>query len=86
MGKVTDHRITQRYLRRWPDSKRARSWAGVMVHIETDNGVWRVGAAGYTWAHKPDAWVLPFEEAQKKVAHCGPEKRASFIRAALKGD
>ena len=72
-------RITQKYLRRWPDSKRAKSWAGRMVHIQTENGVWRTNGHGYTWADKPDAWVLPFEEAQKCVAHCGPEKQATFI-------
>ena len=77
---MKDDRITQKYLRRYPDSKRTRSWAGSMVQIETEHGVWRVGGAGYTWAHYENAWVLPFEEAQKHVAHCGPEKRAAFIK------
>lgn len=75
-----DTRITQKYIRRYPDSKRTRSWAGVLVHIETENGVWREGGAGYTWHHMPNAWVLPFELAQKEVNHCGPEKKAAFIR------
>ena len=79
----TGDRITQKYLRRWPDSERARLWAGRLVHISTDNGVWRVNGQGYTYADQPDAWVLPFEEAQKHVAHCGPEKRAAFILAAV---
>lgn len=73
-------RISQKYLRRNPDSKMARSWAGADVHIETENGVWREGGHGYTYAGKSDAWILSFEEAQKKVAHCGPEKMAAFIR------
>ena len=73
--------ITQKYLRRWPNSKRARSWAGRMVHIQTENGVWREGGAGYTLAGKPDAWILPFEDAQTRVNHCGPEKHATFIAA-----
>lgn len=73
--------ITQKYLRRYPNSARARSWAGVMVHIETENGVWRTGGCGYTWAGKPDAWVIPFEAAVKKIDHCGPEKCGKFIRA-----
>ncbi|ASY56450.1 hypothetical protein [Sinorhizobium sp. CCBAU 05631] len=73
--------ITQRYLRRYPNSQRARSWAGVMVHIQTENGVWRDGGCGYTWAGKPDAWVLPFDEAAKQIDHCGPEKMGCFIRA-----
>lgn len=50
-----------------------------MVHIQTENGVWKVGAHGYTSAGKPDAWVLPFEDAVVRVSHCGPEKRAAFI-------
>ena len=72
--------ITQKYLRRWPDSKRARSWAGAMVHIQTEHGVWRINGQGYTWAGRENAWILPFEEARAKVAHCGPEKQATFIR------
>lgn len=79
--KQDDTRITQAYIRRYPDSKRTHSWIGVPVHIETENGVWREGGCGYTWAHMPNAWVLPFEDAQREVAHCGPEKRAAFIRA-----
>lgn len=74
--------ITQEYLRRYPYSKRTKSWAGRMVHIQTENGVWRQNANGYTHAGAPDAWVLPFEDAQRQVAHCGPEKRALFIAAA----
>ncbi len=85
LTKADDRRITQAYLRRYPDSKRTRSWAGCTVHIETDNGVWRIGGRGYTLAGKEDAWALPFEEAQRKVAHCGPEKRAAFIRITPAG-
>lgn len=77
-----DVRITQKYLRRYPDSRRSRTWAGVMVHIETENGVWREGGCGYTYAGMPNAWALPFEQAQQEVAHCGPEKRAAFIRVS----
>lgn len=73
--------ITQKYLRRYPDSKRARSWAGVMVHIETENGVWRIGGCGYTWAGEPNAWIVPFETAVRQIAHCGPEKCGKFLRA-----
>lgn len=73
--------ITQKYLRRYPASARARSWAGVAVHIQTENGVWRIGGSGYTYAGKPDAWVLPFEAASKQIAHCGPEKMGRFLRA-----
>ncbi len=79
-------RITQEYLRRYPTSARSRSWAGRMVHIETDRGVWRVCAEGYTYAGREDAWVLPFEQAQREVAHCGPEKRAAFVAALSKAE
>lgn len=77
-------RITQAYLRRYPSSRWARAWAFALVHIETEHGVWRENAAGYTTAGAPDAWVLPFEEAKAKVSHCGPEKRAAFIRTKAK--
>ena len=78
--------ITQKYLRRYPDSKKARSWAGRMVHIRTEHGVWRHGGCGYTTAGSPEAGIWTFEEAQKQVAHCGPEKRASFIFAEARHD
>jgi hypothetical protein len=81
---MTKDRITQKYIRRYPASKRTRSWAGKMVHIETEHGVWRINGQGYTWANHPNAWILPFEEAQKHVAHCGPEKRAAFIAVSDK--
>ncbi|MGU3399269.1 hypothetical protein ACLBWS_05925 [Brucellaceae bacterium D45D] len=64
-----------------PFQSRVKPWAGRMVHIQTENGVWRTGGHGYTYAGKPDAWVLPFEDAVKKVGHCGPEKEATFIAA-----
>lgn len=72
--------ITQKYLRRWPESKRAKSWLGVLVHIRTENGIWRPEGNGYT-SNMAMAWVLPFEEAFRQVSHCGPEKRVSFISA-----
>jgi hypothetical protein len=85
MSLFSHDNITQRYLRRYPNSKRAKSWSGVMVHIQTENGVWRDGGTGYTLAGKPDAWILPFEEAVNKIDHCGPEKCGNFIRAEVKG-
>ncbi|KRE08143.1 hypothetical protein ASE61_00565 [Bosea sp. Root670] len=77
---ATPERITQKYLRRYPTSKATRSWAGCMVHISTEHGVWCINGQGYTRAGKFDAWVLPFEEARGHVAHCGPEKEAAFIK------
>ena len=73
-------RITQKYLRRWPASKEAMTWVDALVHIETDHGVWRIDGHGYTFAGAANAWVLPFEQAVRQVKHCGPEKRAAFIR------
>lgn len=77
----TDNSITQKYIRRYPNSKRTKSWKGKLVHIQTENGVWRTDGMGYTYADKSDAWVLPFEEAVYRLAHCGPEKCGNFIRA-----
>jgi hypothetical protein len=58
---IPNDRITQKYIRRYPESRRTKSWAGRMVQISTENGVWRVDGHGYTYAHEADAWVLPFE-------------------------
>lgn len=71
--------LTQKYLRRWPDSKKSQHWRGKAVHIETENGVWRKGGCGYTYAGAPDAGIWIFEDAVKRIAHCGPEKRGAFI-------
>jgi hypothetical protein len=56
-----------------------------MVHIQTDNGVWRIDGSGYTWAGKPDAWIITFEDAVRKIDHCWPEKCGRFLRAADNG-
>lgn len=77
---MSDMSITQQYLRRYPNSKRAVSWAGKAVHIRTENGIWRPGGRGYT-ADLSDAGIWVFEHAQREVSHCGPEKKAEFIRA-----
>jgi len=82
MGTMFDSRyISQKYLRRWPQSRRANAWAGKLVHIRTENGVWRPNGHGYT-AHLEEAWKLPFEQAVKQISHCGPEKRGAFILAS----
>lgn len=74
--------ITPKYLRRFPNSRRARAWAGVMVHIQTENGVWRIGGHGYTYAGRPDAWIVPFALAVRQIDHCGPEKIGRFLRVS----
>lgn len=81
----TDERITLVYLRRYPDSARSKAWAGKLVHIETEHGIWRNDAAGYTRRGAVDAWVLPFEDALLEVAHLGPEKRATLLLATPPG-
>lgn len=81
MASRIDSRITQKYIRRYPNSKRTQSWAGRMVHIRTGNGVWRINGQGYTYADQSDAWILPFEEALKQVERLGPEKEATFLLA-----
>jgi hypothetical protein len=78
--KLPEQRITQKYLRRYPDSKRTRKWFGKLVHIETDRGIWRPGGCGYT-SVTAEAWFLLFEDAVRMVKHCGQEKKAAFIRA-----
>lgn len=79
MAMFTSGMISQKYLRRYGDTARARAWRGRMVHIRTENGVWRTGGRGYTMPGAPDAWVLPFEVAQREIAHCGPEKCGAFL-------
>ena len=57
--------ITQAYLRRYPTSKEAKAWAGRMVHIRTENGIWRPGGHGYT-SDLSAAGVWTFEDAQEQ--------------------
>jgi hypothetical protein len=73
-------RITKRYTDRYPDSRRMKAWAGKLVHISTDRGLWRPDAKGYT-DKSEEAWVLPIEDAIKETQHLGPERRTTFIRA-----
>lgn len=74
--------ITQKYLRRFGfETRRAKSWKGTMVHIRTENGIWRPDGHGYT-NFLQEAWKLPFEDAVKQISHCGPEKRGTFILAS----
>lgn len=73
--------ISQKYIRRYGRTKRVRAWESKIVHIQTEHGVWRVDGHGYTYAGQPDAWILPFNEAVKKISHCGPEKHGRFLLA-----
>jgi len=72
------------YLKRYPNSKRTKSWAGRNVYIYTSRGIWRVGGAGYTFITESDAWVLSFEDALKEIAALGVEKAARLVWAKNK--
>lgn len=76
--------ISQKYVKRYPNSKRTNSWKNLLVHIETENGVWRCGGQGYTYSGKKDAWILKFEDAVKEISHCGPEKQGNFLLVDLR--
>lgn len=82
----SNRHITQAYMRRYGDTARVRAWSGRRVHIRTENGVWRDGGAGYTDAGARDAWILPFEEAVRQIAHCGPEKKGTFLLVDRESD
>lgn len=82
---MEDYSITQKYIRRYPKSKRTKSWIDKMVHIRTDHGIWRVQGEGYTILGRGDEWVLPFEKALEQVNDLGPEKKAMFIDSKLVG-
>lgn len=55
-------------------------WCGRLVHIQSDKGLWRHNAKGYTH-HFHDAWRVDFETAYEYTKHCGPEKRVEYIWA-----
>lgn len=74
-----DDFITQKYIRRYGQNWRVKSWANKLVHIQTEHGVWRKDAKGYTEAGAADAWVLMFDEAMHQIDHCGPEKLGKFL-------
>jgi len=72
--------ITEKYLRRYPDSKKTRSWSGAMVHLRTMNGIWRPDGHGYT-VNFADAWVLPLDQARKIVSGIYEDHGGTYYRA-----
>lgn len=66
------------YADRYPDAGRTNAWHGEMVHVETNMGLWRPEARGYTDS-SAEAWLLPFDVAIAKVETLGPEKDAHFV-------
>lgn len=71
--------ITLNYVKRYPNSKKTKSWEDKLVQIETEHGVWKPNGYGYTVVGSETAWILSFKEAVKCVWHTGPEKKARFI-------
>lgn len=59
--------ITEKYMRRYPTSKKTKAWNNALVHLYTRNGIWRDNGKGYT-AVFSEAWVLPLEDARTIVA------------------
>ncbi len=62
---------------RWP-SLRAK-WSGKRVRIYSNEheAYWRENGAGYT-TDGLESGVYLFEDAWKRTAHCGPEKRITY--------
>ena len=73
--------VTQKYIRRYGRTRRVREWENRIVHIQTENGTWRINGQGYTSPFALDAWILPFTQAESQISHCGPEKQGTFILA-----
>jgi len=72
--------ITLKYLKRYPQSARTKSFSASRVHIKTDKGFWQVDCAGYTFPHYADAGVFGFEDASRIISGLGAEKRAALVR------
>lgn len=71
--------VSLEYLKLYPDSARAKKWAGVPVKIySNEHGYyWRGSGQGYTsWPAESDTRTLA--EAFDTTKHCGPEKRIQF--------
>ncbi len=75
----TPRMMSQEYLRRYGTTARVKAWHGKQVHIQTENGVWRKNGQGYTRAGSESAWAIPFEDAVRRIDHCGPEKCGCFL-------
>ena len=53
--------ISRKYIERYPNSKRTKSWSGKIVAINCVSGYWRSNCSGYTY--RPNAAAYTFEEA-----------------------
>lgn len=56
------------------DGKSVYIWSG------EHHAFWRDGGCGYVET-KEGAWMIPFEDAYRTTAHCGPEKRIVYVEA-----
>ena len=79
---LVKHSITEKYLRRYPSSKKSKSWEGSMVHLRTKNGIWRPNGKGYT-THFSNAWTLPIGEARRIVEGIFEDHGGTYYKAAV---
>ena len=77
----TGESITEKYLRRYPRSKKTRAWEGAMVHLRTQNGIWRLDGHGYT-LHFSEALVLPLADARKIVSGIYEDHGGTYYRVS----
>lgn len=68
--------ISLKYLKRYPNSERTKSWYGKIVAIQSNGAYWKAGGHGYTY--RPNAAAYTFEDALSYSAHCGPEKHVYY--------
>jgi hypothetical protein len=54
---------------------------GVYIWSAEHRAYWRRNAAGYALTQET-AGIWPLHEAYRMTAHCGPEKRIRYLRAA----
>ena len=76
----TGESITEKYLRRYPQSKKTKAWEGAMVYLRTQNGIWRPDGHGYT-VNFSEAWAMPLSDARKIVSGIYEDHGGTYFRA-----
>ena len=76
----TGESITEKYLRRYPQSKKTKAWEGAMVYLRTQNGIWRPDGHGYT-LNFSEAWAMPLSDARKIVSGIYEDHGGTYFRA-----
>lgn len=64
--------ISLKYIKRYPNSARTKSWYGKIVAISCCSGYYRSGFSGYTY--RPNAAAYSFEDAIKSTMAGGSER------------